>query len=100
MIKRYALYFAWLFSLMATLGSLYVSEILEYAPCPMCWYQRICVFPMAICLGTAAYRRFNPIALYFHAPCNHRDAFSCISNSATTSPFSSTLAPLRYWRGL
>lgn len=63
-MKRYSLYFAWLLALIATLGSLYISEVLEYNPCPLCWYQRICVFPIAIILGAAAYRRFYAIAGY------------------------------------
>ncbi len=63
-MKRYGLYFAWMLSLAGTLGSIYVSEVLEITPCNMCWYQRICLFPLAIILGFAAYRRFTQIAPY------------------------------------
>ena len=36
---------------MAALGSLFFSEIMEFPPCSLCWYQRIFLFPLAIILG-------------------------------------------------
>lgn len=33
-------------SLVAMSGSLYFSEILEYPPCKLCWYQRILMYPI------------------------------------------------------
>lgn len=38
---------AWLISLAALLGSLYFSEIRHFPPCVLCWYQRICMYPLA-----------------------------------------------------
>lgn len=35
-------------SLIATLGSLFFSEVLLYPPCLLCWYQRICMYPLPI----------------------------------------------------
>jgi len=32
------------------LGSLYFSEIVNYKPCIMCWYQRTMMYPLAIIL--------------------------------------------------
>jgi disulfide bond formation protein DsbB len=32
----------------ATLGSLFVSEVLGYPPCVLCWYQRMAMFPLAV----------------------------------------------------
>ena len=32
----------------ATLGSLFFSEIMEFIPCSMCWYQRIFMYPLVI----------------------------------------------------
>ncbi len=34
--------------LVATLGSLFVSEVLGYPPCALCWYQRIAMYPLVI----------------------------------------------------
>ncbi|MBK8046849.1 MAG: c-type cytochrome [Anaerolineales bacterium] len=38
-----ALAAAWI----ATLGSLYFSEVRGYIPCTLCWYQRILMYPLA-----------------------------------------------------
>jgi len=32
----------------ATLGSLFFSEIMQFIPCNMCWYQRIFMYPLVI----------------------------------------------------
>lgn len=32
----------------ATLGSLFFSEIMEFVPCSMCWYQRIFMYPLVV----------------------------------------------------
>ncbi|MCD2138991.1 disulfide oxidoreductase [Salinicoccus halitifaciens] len=37
-----------LVSLIATLGSLYFSEVRMYLPCEMCWYQRIIMYPIVL----------------------------------------------------
>lgn len=50
------LYLAWVVALVATLGSLYFSEIRQFRPCILCWYQRICMYPLVILLGIAAFR--------------------------------------------
>ncbi len=39
--QEYALFTAWGASFIATLGSLYFSEIMKFEPCVLCWYQRI-----------------------------------------------------------
>lgn len=42
------LFFAWIISMTATLGSLFFSEIMLFPPCVMCWYQRIFMYPLTI----------------------------------------------------
>ena len=49
-----ALYTAWAIALAATLGALFIGEVLGQAPCHLCWYQRIAMFPLALILGLAA----------------------------------------------
>lgn len=39
----------------ATLGSLYFSEVAGFPPCDLCWYQRILMYPLVVVLGLAAY---------------------------------------------
>ncbi len=55
---------AWLIALSAMLISLYGSEILHQPVCPLCWYQRICLYSLAIILGIAAFRDDPLIAPY------------------------------------
>lgn len=38
----------------ATVGSLYFSEVANYLPCELCWYQRILMYPLVVVLGVAA----------------------------------------------
>jgi disulfide bond formation protein DsbB len=32
----------------AMAGSLYFSEVAHFTPCRLCWYQRICMYPLSI----------------------------------------------------
>jgi disulfide bond formation protein DsbB len=54
-VTGYGLWLAWLMALVATLGSLYYSEIANFIPCEYCWYQRIAMYPLAVILGIAAF---------------------------------------------
>ena len=38
-------------ALLATSGSLYMSQILEYTPCHLCWIQRIFIYPLVVQFG-------------------------------------------------
>src|SRR3954462_12692478 len=48
---------AWVVAMLATVGSLYFSEIAHYEPCRLCWFQRIAMYPLAVILGIATFRR-------------------------------------------
>ncbi|WP_028544705.1 disulfide oxidoreductase [Paenibacillus taiwanensis] len=63
-IRKYALYFAFLIALLATSGSLYMSEILLWEPCKLCWLQRIFMYPLVLLLGIGAYREDYGIIKY------------------------------------
>ena len=56
-IRRLSLWLAWLVAAGATAGSLYFSEIADFVPCRLCWFQRICMFPLAGILLVAAIRK-------------------------------------------
>jgi len=62
--KGESLVFMFIISLIATLGSLYYSEIAGYAPCLLCWYQRIFMYPQIFILGLAIYRKDRKIIPY------------------------------------
>jgi disulfide bond formation protein DsbB len=48
----------------AMAGSLYLSDIVHLIPCKFCWYQRIAMYPLAILLPIAAWRRDNAFRVY------------------------------------
>ena len=49
---RWALIFcAWLVAATATLGALFMSEVMGFAPCVLCWWQRIFMFPLVLMLA-------------------------------------------------
>ncbi|MFE4706875.1 disulfide oxidoreductase [Peribacillus simplex] len=54
--RQIFLYIAWLVSAVATLGSLYFSEIRGFIPCELCWYQRILMYPLALILGIGTFQ--------------------------------------------
>ncbi|MEK3799532.1 disulfide oxidoreductase [Peribacillus sp. FSL H8-0477] len=58
------LFFAWAISIIATFGSLYFSEIKQYEPCELCWYQRILMYPFTVILGIAVIKKDYQISLY------------------------------------
>ncbi len=51
------LWAGWAVALVATLGSLYFSEIADFIPCKLCWLQRIGMYPLAALLLLAALRK-------------------------------------------
>jgi disulfide bond formation protein DsbB len=61
---RSTLYFALAVALTATLGSLYFSEVRHYIPCNLCWYQRICMYPLVIVLAVGLLRQDIHLPFY------------------------------------
>lgn len=65
----YFTFTAWVLSFIATLGSLFFSEIMGFPPCVLCWYQRICMYPLSILLLAALFP-INKDSLKFTLPLN------------------------------
>jgi disulfide bond formation protein DsbB len=55
---------AFVIALAATLGSLYMSEIADREPCKYCWFQRIAMYPLALILGIAAWKKDRLVRIY------------------------------------
>lgn len=53
---QFALAVAFLIALAATLGALFIGEVLGRMPCTLCWYQRIAMFPLVVVFGVALWR--------------------------------------------
>jgi disulfide bond formation protein DsbB len=56
--------FALVVSLVATLGSLYFSEVRGFEPCKLCWLQRIFMYPLPIILGISLYKKMKDVGSY------------------------------------
>lgn len=63
-LESVGLAIAFLVSATSMGGSLYFSEIANYEPCRLCWYQRICMYPIAIMLLVALIRRKHDVVPY------------------------------------
>jgi disulfide bond formation protein DsbB len=51
-------------AVVATLGSLYLSEVAHFVPCRLCWYQRIAMYPLVPILAVAARRHDAGVRFY------------------------------------
>ncbi|MBP7831642.1 MAG: disulfide bond formation protein B [Candidatus Pacebacteria bacterium] len=63
-LRQNALYIAWALALVAMLGSLYFSEIKGFAPCVLCWYQRIAIYPLVLLIPVGIIKKDPRIADY------------------------------------
>jgi disulfide bond formation protein DsbB len=61
------LFLAWVVASVATGGSLFFSEVMEYAPCLLCWYQRICMYPLVLIYASAMLSH-DQKSYYYSAP--------------------------------
>jgi disulfide bond formation protein DsbB len=59
---------AWGFAFVATAGSLFFSEVSQFIPCRLCWFQRIGMYPLAAILLLAAIRRDTRGAALYGLP--------------------------------
>ncbi len=69
-LLKFTVTLAFIQAVIATLGSLYFSEILLFTPCTLCWYQRIAMYPLVLILGVGlldkderVYRYVLPLSL-------------------------------------
>lgn len=67
-IARNAVWIAGIVALGTMLGSLYLSEVAHFVPCPLCWYQRICMYPLSVALLVGALRRDRGVYMYVLPP--------------------------------
>jgi disulfide bond formation protein DsbB len=64
MVRKYGLYAVWVIAMLATFGSLYLNEMQSLPFCHLCLYQKICMYPLSIIVGLAAWRGNLGIASY------------------------------------
>ena len=57
----------WLVAVIATLGALFLGEVMGLAPCVLCWYQRIFIFPLVFILAAGLFP-FDPKIVRYALP--------------------------------
>lgn len=57
-------YIAHLAATLATVGSMFMSDVLGWPPCILCWYQRIFMYPLAFIIPIGLMRRDRKLHLY------------------------------------
>ena len=63
-VEGYELWLVFLVVAIATGGSLFFSETAGFVPCELCWYQRICMYPLSIVTLLAALADDRRLARY------------------------------------
>ena len=63
-IHEVSIWLAFLVAATATVGSLYFSEVADFVPCRLCWFQRIAMYPLAAVLLVGAIRRDAAVRWY------------------------------------
>src|SRR6476619_513752 len=63
-IWGYELWAAFVVAAIAPGGSLFFSEIAHFVPCELCWFQRICLYPLSITTLLAAIAGDHRVARY------------------------------------
>lgn len=96
MLREWAMWLAFLVSLLGSALTLFYSEILGIPPCPLCWIQRAFLYPQILLFALALWRSDARIAvasivlsilglgvaLYHHALQMFPDALPCLAQGA------------------
>ncbi len=64
LIKKHFLVIGFVISLAGVLISLFYSDIIGFAPCKLCWLQRIALYPTCILFGLAWIKKDRNISYY------------------------------------
>lgn len=58
------IFVCWMIASISVLGSLFFSEIMDFPPCVLCWYQRICLFPLVLIFSVRLFSFDKSIVKY------------------------------------
>ena len=58
------IYFAWIINVVSFAGSMYFSNVMMLPPCVLCWFQRICIFPMSLILAIGFLKKDRNVIWY------------------------------------
>jgi len=63
-VHKYALWLGFGLSMVAIVGSLLYSDLVGFAPCTLCWWQRIFIYPQAILFLVAIIKKDRSVFDY------------------------------------
>jgi disulfide bond formation protein DsbB len=58
------LFLCWLLASVSAAGSLFFSDVMGFAPCVLCWYQRICLYPLVVILAIGLFPLDRSVVKY------------------------------------
>ena len=64
LIKQHSVLFVFLVAITGMLLSLYYSELAQFPPCELCWWQRIFLYPQAFIFGTTLIIKAKKVQIY------------------------------------
>lgn len=64
LLARWGLWLGFFLTLSGTAISLFYSEVLGFAPCGLCWLQRVFLYPQVVLFALALWKRDRSIAAY------------------------------------
>ena len=62
------LFLCWLLVSVSITISVFFSSVLEYQPCVLCWYQRICLFPLIFIFAAGLFPTFDKSVIKYALP--------------------------------
>lgn len=67
--RKKSILLAFIVATTSTLGSLFFSEVAQYDPCKLCWFQRIFMYPLTLLLGVALWKKDKGVRKYVMPMC-------------------------------
>lgn len=64
-LEKHAILFGFLMALVGIASSLFYSNVIGYAPCELCWLQRIALYPLAVIFGAELFHKEKGHALWW-----------------------------------
>ncbi len=63
-LRKNLYYIAWAQAIVATLGSLFFSEVMHFTPCKLCWEQRIFMYPLVFLIAVGITKKDKNLPYY------------------------------------
>jgi len=58
------IFICWLVAGVSMAGSLFFSQVMEFPPCVLCWYQRIAMYPLVLIFGVGLFSKNKETFLF------------------------------------